>query len=125
MTKPSKRDQLVAIFKRERAAFGLPQARLGLSTRKVVRKEDRNCAVAEPAAMTIWFHPEALETLTRGNMEGLVRHELAHLLDPALSESDTDCLAEEVSGKRLYYDHRLIQTTAKGTRPRPSRLPEW
>lgn len=116
---------LARVFRREQRTFGLPQAGLGISASKVERRKPRDYACAVSSSQTIWFHPAALTDLSDENLVGLVRHELAHLLDPNLSESDTDLLAERVTGAPLYYDKRLVQTTRKGRRPRPSNLPEW
>lgn len=117
---------LKRVFLRERRRYGLPEARLEIDASQVERTEDRNCAACLPEQMIVWFHPEALSTLTEGNIVGLVRHELAHLLNPSLSEEDTDHLAEQVTGEALFYDHRDIETADPDEgvhRPRPDWLP--
>ena len=57
-------------------------------------------------------------------MRAIMRHEMAHALhflngNDDHSEQDTDDLAEQVWGDRLYYDDEDIQTLRQGKYPRP------
>jgi hypothetical protein len=60
------------------------------------------------------------------NQIGLLRHELGHLADAHVAEpwpeQRADDLAEVVTGKRIYYDARDLQTIGPGQYPRPLRL---
>jgi len=61
-------------------------------------------------------------------IEGVLRHEfghaaLWHLDRPKHSERDADAVAEDLFGSPIFYDDEDVQTTAGGTRPRPSHLP--
>ena len=66
----------------------------------------------------------------RDRIQAIMRHELAHAWflnegNEHHSERDTDNLAEELWGDRLYYDDDDIQTlNPDGTYPRPSYLPQ-
>lgn len=60
------------------------------------------------------------------NIVGIIRHELGHMADPtpdkANGEQRADDIAEEVTGDRINYDVRDIQTVAVGKYPRPTYL---
>ena len=66
---------------------------------------------------------------SRDRIQAIMRHELAHAWflndgNEHHSERDTDQLAEDLWGDRLYYDEDDIQTlNSDGTHPRPSYLP--
>ena len=60
-------------------------------------------------------------------IKAIMRHEMAHALHflnghDEHSEQDTDNLAEQIWGDRIYYDEKDIQTLEKGKYPRPKHL---
>ena len=59
-------------------------------------------------------------------IRAIMRHELAHIVfmtnDQDHSEQETDDLAEELWGDRLYYDDEDVQTLRQEHYPRPSHL---
>jgi hypothetical protein len=60
-------------------------------------------------------------------VEGILMHEMAHAIlmqmgDYDHSERAADEMAEEVFGQRINYDKEDVQTTGKGTHPRPAHL---
>lgn len=65
-------------------------------------------------------------TLPRANLVALVRHELGHLADDrpfaAWSEQRADDIAERVTGEKIRYDARDLQTVGPGRWPRPLHL---
>lgn len=119
-------------FLKERARFAKTYphvAQTSLRLKRFKRHAERDCCMAvvggdEPAI--IYFHTDVVDRLTPYQQLGLIRHELAHVCDPDLSEAKTDALAEEISTHLIYYGPDDIQTSrwAPGcVRPRPKRLP--
>ena len=114
------------LFLRERETFArrFPHvASVKLAYKRFRRHHTRDCAMYDPRAHTIYFHPDVVDALSAPQWTALIRHELAHAANPELSEADTDKLAEAVTGQRIYYDDD-IQTTLPGARPRPKHLPK-
>lgn len=64
--------------------------------------------------------------LSASNVRGLIRHELGHIADPNVDapgrEQRADDIAEWVSGQKIKYDARDVQTTGRGKYPRPKYL---
>lgn len=92
------------------------------------REKQRDCCITDVVSNKVHFHSEVAPGLNRHQCLALIRHELAHVCDPDISESDTDRLAEKLSGEPIYYGNDDdIQTVASenSRRPRPSYLPEW
>ena len=61
-------------------------------------------------------------------IEGVLAHEFGHVVlmhkgRPDHPEREADMVAERLFGKPIYYDAATVQTTRKGTRPRPAHLP--
>lgn len=82
---------------------------------------------AKTTGECIYLSPKIL-IASRDRIEGLLRHELGHVLlmqvgDYDHSEREADLVAEQFLGKFIYYDDEDVQTVALGTRPRPSHLP--
>jgi hypothetical protein len=127
------RTELRALFRRERARFAahypwVTHASLLLVTGGCVepgRCAYRDLAYADTDALEVVLLERALR-LSRSNVLGLVRHELGHLSDALVDapgrEQRADDIAERVTGRRIAYDRRLVQTTGRGTYPRPKRL---
>lgn len=65
--------------------------------------------------------------LPRQNVLGVIRHELGHVADPtpyALgAEQRADDVAESITGTKIRYDRRDVQTVGRGRYPRPLHLP--
>lgn len=93
----------------------------------------------EPACH-LAFAPKILRAST-SRADGIIRHELGHVLDlcidkkdlnrwaadrgtslPRTAERRADAIAEAIWGTPLRYDKDLVQTTGKGTAPRPLHL---
>lgn len=114
---------LAKMFSLERRRFGLPRTvGLALDTGRPPRSR-RAMAYTDGRRVTLYLR--ALE-LPRGNVIGLLRHELGHvsLIRARLdhSERDADAVAEAVTGRPIRYDCAGVQTTGGGRRPRPRRL---
>jgi hypothetical protein len=64
--------------------------------------------------------------LSISNVRGLIRHELGHVADERVDEPGreqrADDIAEWVSGRKIRYDARDVQTTGRGKYPRPRYL---
>jgi hypothetical protein len=65
----------------------------------------------------------------RHRQEALIAHELGHATLMLLNrmqhtERDADTVAEALFGVRISYDAEDVQTTGRGTRPRPNHLPK-
>jgi hypothetical protein len=61
---------------------------------------------------------------SEARVRGLLRHELGHLaLHHGGSEQDADDVAEHVTRQKVRYDKDDVQTTGRGTWPRPKHLP--
>lgn len=122
--------RLMQMFEEERAQFAECFPECVVATLRIVRfrratqRAFARCYVAS-RKMEVQFHPLALERLDEHQFRALLRHELAHCCDPALSERDTDALAEYVTLEPIYYDEDDIQTTLGGVRPRPDYLHKW
>ena len=59
----------------------------------------------------------------------IIRHEVAHAVlhesgEENHTERETDRMAEEIWGQKIYYDDEDVQTLEVGTRPRPDHLPD-
>ena len=72
------------------------------------------------------FAPRMLRA-NEDRIRAIMRHEMSHALHMFRdnydhSEQDTDDLAEEIWGDRIYYDDEDLQTLQYGTYPRPSYL---
>lgn len=82
-------------------------------------------AVADLETFEVLLVRRAL-ALPRANVVGLIRHELGHHadVDPAAPnlEQRADDMAEYVTGERIRYDRRNIQTVGPGRWPRPRNL---
>jgi hypothetical protein len=132
------RADVQAMFRRERARFErvlgplLPPRALPELVLVDVRCpagapcRERDLAYAEAGTRPrIVLATRALR-LPAANVRGLLRHELGHAYDPWLArpgrEQRADDLAEYVTGAPIRYDARDIQTTGRGTWPRPRRL---
>ena len=70
----------------------------------------------------VLFHYRILD-LPKRNIVGLIRHELGHVVDPtpwkAGAEQRADDLVEMVTGKKIRYDKRNVETIGRGRYPRP------
>ena len=125
-------DLLAEMFLRERRRFArvypsCASATLNLKT--FSRYHERDCCMAYVSTdrPEIFFHKDVVDRLTRPQCLALIRHELAHVCEPDLSEAATDRLAESISGSPIFYGPDDIQTTsaaACNVRPRPKRLPK-
>jgi len=76
----------------------------------------------------VYVHPR-FDRLPVECREGLLRHELAHVLlheegRPEHSEQDADDFAARRWGDRINYDDNDVQTIGPGAHPRPAHLPE-
>lgn len=80
----------------------------------------RDVAWTHPASGEVFLVRRALR-LSRNNLVALLRHELAHVALPNLSEVETDALASAIGGRTIQYDRREIQTLGRGG-PRPRHL---
>lgn len=124
--------ELTSVFKRERAKFARFNARvagagLTLDTRRCSPGSPcryRDVAWCEWRGNRVYLLERVLD-LPRANILGLLRHELGHLADPAIGlphgEGRADQIAYEVTGRRIRYDRRAIQTVGRGG-PRPRHL---
>lgn len=85
------------------------------------------CELVNATRAIIYLSPD-LEDMPAPKRDGVVLHELGHALlmlggDVSHTEREADAEAERVFGIRIYYDPKdLIQTTARGLRPRPASL---
>lgn len=90
----------------------------------------RDCAYmmfdSDTKALTLVVAPKMAD-LPTANVDGLLAHEFGHAVLMAAgedhSERDADRVARKLFGTRVHYDARDVQTTARGTSPRPKRLP--
>jgi|SaaInlStandDraft_6_1057023.scaffolds.fasta_scaffold321998_1 hypothetical protein len=76
----------------------------------------------------IYFSPKILRA-SEDRLQGLLRHELAHVLliqggDFDHSEAYADEIAESFFGKPIFYDRQDVQCVSGGVRPRPLYLPQ-
>lgn len=85
----------------------------------------RNLAYADPDSLSVVMVRRAL-SLPKENVVGLIRHELGHLSDERIEqarrEQRADDIAEYVTGGRVNYDSRNVQTIGRGQYPRPRNL---
>lgn len=117
---------LRAIFYHERARFAQSYPRVGQAKLYV---EARHFSPQAKERDLAWCNVRTcevhvlrrVENLSKSNQVALIRHELAHLCEPAWSEVQVDQLAECISGEPIRYDKRAVQTTGSGT-ARPKRL---
>lgn len=123
---------LKKLFLQERARFAakypiVANCGLVVTERKCLEYPcaPRDLAWADIDANYIYLTERAL-TLAPENIIGLLRHELAHMADPHVNrpgcEQRADDIAEEVTGEKIRYDAREIQTIGRGTYPRPKHL---
>lgn len=130
--------ELLALFRRERQSFAhvFPFARVASARLVIVEtrcpnppceERDYACAESGPESVPgeITMTRRALR-LPRSNVVGLIRHELGHLADQSSrrgAEQRADDIAEQVTGVRIRYDRRDLQTTHNSGRwPRPKHL---
>ena len=133
-----KRDELLAMFLRERQSFAqvFPFARVATARLVIVESRcpnppcaERDYACAESAGESVpgvITMTRRVLALPRSNVVGLIRHELGHLADRSIrggAEQRADDLAERATGVRVRYDRRDLQTTHNSGRwPRPKHL---
>lgn len=117
------------IFAQELCLFGLIypdilDAKVGLAV--FSQKKPRDICLCFPDKLEVFFHASGHKRLDDNQVRALVRHELAHLCEPDLTERQTDALAEDISDAPIYYGREdLIQTLdPSGIRPRPRSLPK-
>ncbi len=124
--------RLHAAWERDRALFARVYPRLARAELRVVGRACtlpgkcafRDLAYAEPEGDTVVVLAR-LADLPAANIAGLLRHELGHLADTvpyrlnAGREQAADDIAEAVTGERIYYDKRAVQTLSRGEWPRP------
>jgi hypothetical protein len=120
------------IFREERRRFAAVYPRVANATLEIVDApclgdgacERRDLARCYPPTGEVHLLRRALTSEAR--VRGLLRHELAHAADRSWTrkgrEQRADDIAERVTGQRVYYDHEDVQTTRRGTYPRPKRL---
>lgn len=118
-----------AIFRRERARFArafphVARARLTLFDAPCPPHK-RACAPRDlgwtyTATGEVYLLRRALR-LPRANVVALIRHELAHVAMPDLSEVETDGLAGVIGGRPIRYARAEVQTLGPGG-PRPRHL---
>ena len=77
----------------------------------------------------IYLSPKIL-TAPRHRIEGLLRHELGHVLLMTYgnydhSEKEADGIAEACFGGKILYDAEGVQSTRYGVHPRPKHLPQY
>ena len=82
---------------------------------------------AKTDGRVLYLSPKIL-TARRSRIEGLLRHELAHIAlmhfgDYDHSEAHCDRVAEELFHSKIYYDRDFVQNSKGGSRPRPAHLP--
>jgi len=82
---------------------------------------------AKTDGRVLYLSPKIL-TASRSRIEGLLRHELAHVAlmhfgDYDHSEAHCDRIAEELFQSKIYYDRDFVQNSKGGSRPRPAHLP--
>lgn len=82
---------------------------------------------AKTTGSVVYFSPKILHA-TPARVEGLLRHELAHVVfmqsgDFDHTEREADALAEHLFGDFIYYDDQDVQSILPGRRPRPEYLP--
>lgn len=128
------RRDFLKLFNEEKRRFSARFPHCSAASVKIVNLEsppgmsnptERNVAWCFTESAEVFFLARALR-LSRQNVVALVRHELAHIANPNLSEHETDILAYRVGGRRIRYDSREIQTIdsrAPHSR-RPSHLPK-
>ena len=123
----------MTIFVRERAAFARFYPHVARATLEITDAPCsgqpcayRDFAWCDPDTGQVWFTLRAY-ALPIENLIGLVRHELGHLAEPGdatwrPSEQHADDVAERVTGERIRYDSRDVQTVGRGKYPRPRHL---
>lgn len=110
------------IFLEERRKFAKVYPKVcdvGFAIRPNPGPTSRSMAYTDGEA--VFFYSRAIE-LPSKNVRALVRHELAHCADMKASEQGADDIAERVTGRKIRYDRRGIQTTGSGRYPRPRGL---
>jgi hypothetical protein len=86
------------------------------------------CGLARKHVLRIEVAPKML-TQSADRIEAVLRHEIAHAVffaygEPDHTERETDQLAEELFGGRIFYDAIDVQTLRRGKFPRPKYLPK-
>lgn len=84
---------------------------------------------AKTNSQCIFLSPKILKA-PRHRVEGLLRHELGHVLlmrqgDYDHSEQTADDIAELCFGEKILYDQDGVQSTKVGVYPRPLHLPQY
>jgi len=127
--------QAQRLFARERARFAkhvawVSRTRLSIVNRQCTARGHcrfRDLAFADVAQKTprVTLLSRALR-LPDMNIHGLILHELGHVADVDIDmpgrEQRADDIAEWVTGIRINYDTRNIETTGPGRYPRPRSL---
>jgi Zn-dependent protease with chaperone function len=124
--------QLAAIFRRARSQFA--GTRADCSSLVLVDAPcgpsghcgRRDVAWCIPATRTVYLLRRGLK-LSRGQVSGLMLHELGHVADPLIgthrgAEKRADAIALAITGRRIRYGEGDIQTTGPGRTTRPARL---
>ena len=121
-----------AIFREERERFASVYPRVAKATLEIVNAqclgdgscERRDLARCYPPTCEVQLLRRALTSEAR--VRGLLRHELAHACDRSWTrkgrEQRADDIVERVTGQRVYYDNDDVQSTRRGTYPRPKHL---
>ena len=126
------RDEFISIFARERARFAHVYPRLSTSQLVFITGpcslpescsyRDFAYALPEEAPPKVVFNERILGH-PWWNAVALIRHELGHLADDRVAnvgrEQVADDIAEFVTGERINYNDRDVQTMQAGTYPRP------
>jgi len=82
---------------------------------------------AKTDGRVLYLSPKILKA-NKSRIEGLLRHELAHVAlmhfgDYDHTECYCDVIAEDLFQSKIYYDTDFVQNSKQGTRPRPTHLP--
>jgi len=125
--------ELAALFETERKRFAryfnrAARVEMQIETSRCVSPD--HCAYRDfgyTDTRVVVLHHRILKA-SRNRAVGLIRHELGHVCDPTIwnpgAEQRADDIAELVSGEKIRYDHRDVQTVGRGAYPRPTYLPK-
>ena len=121
------------IFRRERDAFAFYFPHVARTKFIILNQQctdGMHCKARDLAFAQI--DPPSVSILRRAlslpiaNLIGLIRHELGHVADERIhargAEQRADDIAEYVTGHKIFYDTRDIQTVSRGKYPRPRYL---